>query len=149
MPNQPPKTGVFAHLYYNSGTYNSPTWVEVTSAMDVDLPDEMAKAEAGIRGDGGLDATLVGMRKIGLTFGLLWNTGATDFQALHPAYLAQNNTEFLALDGVSNVNSGSQGPRFTGVITKFHPKQSRNEAIVADVEVERTISGNPTSWFTA
>lgn len=149
MPNQPPKTGVFAHLYVNSGVFNSPTWVEIVNVRDVDLDDEMVRADATIRGDGGLAAELPGPRKIGLKCGILWNTGGADFAILHPAYLAETPTEFLALDGPSNANSGSQGPRFTGIIFKFARKEGLSDSLTADLEIGRTVSSNPTSWFSA
>ena len=149
MANQLPSTGVFDHLYVNTGTFNSPTWTEIVSARDVTLQDEMTEADASIRGDGGLAATLPGLRKIGFDCEVLWNTGSTEFNTLHPNYLARTATEFLALDGVSNANSGSQGPRFTGIITKYARKEPLDDSTKADLTVKRTLSANATSWFTA
>ena len=148
MPNQPPKAGCNCFLYVNTGSFGSPVWLAIGTARDVKLPDAFTAPDASIRGDGGLAAVVLALRKIGLEFQVLWNTGATEFATLHPNYLAGTVTEFLALDGPVGSGSGSQGPRFTGYMTSFERNEPLEGSVVADVKVERN-PGGTVSWFTA
>jgi len=112
-------------LYYNTGTFGSPTWVEITSVQNVQVG---ASWEAG---DGSTRATRV--KKEGrtqlplqLSFNILAD-GGTPYVALRTAWLAAGTTalvDFMCLNGASDVN-GSDGVRFEGEIHDF----SRNEDI--------------------
>lgn len=142
-------TGVEADGYVNTGSFGSPTWVNLAIARDVNLIYEFTEADASVRGDGGFAATRNALQKVGADFEILWEPTGTSFSTLLAATNGRTNTEFLFLDGPVTPGSGAQGPRFTAVITKFARKEPLDNSLTADVSVRRTLSTNPTSWYVA
>jgi hypothetical protein len=87
-------------LYYNSGTFASPTWTEITRAIDV------AYTIASERGNVSSRVSLWKMEKkalngLELTFGYRYRQGVTDavFDALRPMALSNTVVEFAVADG--------------------------------------------------
>jgi hypothetical protein len=142
-------TGVQADAYVNAGSFASPVWVLLSSARDVTLVNEYTEADASIRGDGGLAATLTGLQKIGADFEILWKPSASEFALLLTNFLARIATEFLFLDGPVTPGTGAQGLRVTCLITKLARKEPLDNSLTADISVRRTISANATSWYVA
>lgn len=87
-------------LYYNSGTFASPTWTELTRAIDV------AYTITSERGDVSSRVSIWKMEKkalngLELTFGYRYRQGVTDavFDALRPMALSNTVVEFAVCDG--------------------------------------------------
>jgi hypothetical protein len=87
-------------LYYNSATFGSPTWVEITRAIDV------AYAISSERGNVSSRISLWKMEAkslngLELTFGYRYRYLVTDavFDALRPMALSNTKTEFAVADG--------------------------------------------------
>ena len=94
-----PNPGDLCALYYNTATDATPTWVEITKAIDVSFPIQMGEAPANAR-DSEFKAdepTLIGIE---LTFGYQYEPGAdTVFDALMTMALARTAKQFAACDG--------------------------------------------------
>lgn len=142
------ETGVLCDAYVNAGTFGGPVWVLIAAARDVTLLNEYTEADASIRGDGGLAATLTGLQKVGADFEILWKPSSPEFAFLLASFLGRSPAEFLFLDGPI-FSGGAQGPRITCLITKLARKEPLDSPVTADVSVRRTISPNPTLWYTA
>lgn len=88
-------------LYYNAGSFASPTWTEVTRAIDVTLPVDAEYGDVSSR------ASIFKMQAksqvvVGpLSFGYRYRQGVTDavFDALRPMILSTTKTEFAVCDG--------------------------------------------------
>jgi len=87
-------------LYYNSGTFGTPTWTEITRAIDV------AYTISSERGDVSSRISIWKMEKkalngLELTFGYRYRQGVTDavFDALRPMVLSNTVVEFAVADG--------------------------------------------------
>ncbi len=48
------KYGFNGGLYLNSGTYSTPTWVDLTNTKEVQIEDGMSEHDATLRAGGGL-----------------------------------------------------------------------------------------------
>jgi hypothetical protein len=143
------ETGVQCDAYLNAGTFAGPAWVLIASARDVTLLNEYTEADASIRGDSGLASTLTGLQKIGADFEILWKPSSPEFALMLACYLGRTPLEFLFLDGPVSGGSGAQGLRMTCLITKFSRKEPLDNSVTADISVRRTISLNPSTWYTA
>lgn len=87
-------------LYYNSNTYASPTWVEVTRAIDVayNIVSERGNVSSRVSIWKMEAKALNGLE---LTFGYRYRQGVTDavFDALRPMALSNTKVEFAVCDG--------------------------------------------------
>jgi hypothetical protein len=146
---QSPHAGVYNYLYYNTGTYLTPVWVNVTCARDVTMGDEKNMAEAAIRGDGGYNAKIDALRTLSFSFEGLWYPSDTSFIGLTAKYQAMPSTAFemVCLDGSTATQSGAQGLRMTGVLGKWIRKEPIDGVNTFDAEFHRTISAVTTSWY--
>src|SRR5689334_3162288 len=86
-------------LYYNSGSFVSPTWTEITRAIDVDydMPAEWGNVSSRISIWKMEVKALIGLV---MNFGYRYRALATDavFDAIRPMALAATKTEFAVSD---------------------------------------------------
>lgn len=105
-----PVTGGECKLYYNTGTHASPTWVEVTRAINVNVAINKDEADQKSRASGwaGKKGTT---KTLEFTFSYLKKQGTdTVFDTLQAAALAGTVKEYAVLDGAITV-VGCQGIR--------------------------------------
>lgn len=107
-------------LYRNSNTYGSPTWAEMRNVSDVDVPDSRSEVEAQVRAHYPFVGSLVGKRKVGLSWKMLKTTSTTDtdLTAMITAYEAGTVVEFAIADGAI-ATTGTKYRRVSCVITKM------------------------------
>ena len=92
------KVGRECNLYYNSGTYSSPTWTLVPRAVDVSVPMDKSYGNVSSRNSKYKKerASLIGLQ---MTFGYRFKSGTDSvFSALRASALANTETEFLVID---------------------------------------------------
>ncbi len=142
------KLGMDAKLYRNSGTYASPTWVEVKNVKDVTLNLEAGEADVTTRGNAGWRANIATLKDASLEFEMVWDTADDDFTAVRTAFLTNGSVEFAVLDG-DVLTAGSQGLRATMAITNFSRAEPLEEAITVSVTAKPTYADNPPEWMTA
>jgi len=126
--------GKDAKLYYNSGTYASPTWVLIADVNDVSVPMTKNKADVSTRSSrykmyGG------GQLELGMNFRYLHNVG-TD--SIHAVFLAAYHTdtpkEFAAMDGAI-ATTGSKGQRGFMLCFDHSQDQGNDDGIFYNIEL--------------
>lgn len=132
-----PKTGHDCKLYYNSGSYQTETLVEIDEIEDLNVSD-FAYALAELkRRKTRWNLKLATTLSAAIEFKLLNGLGASVFTALRTAFLARTPTEFWVLDGASDV-TGVQGLRLTCLITQFPWDQPLEDIASHPVRLEPT-----------
>lgn len=140
------KLGRNGKLYYNAGTYGSPTWTEVTLARDVTTNLDSETADADHRAAGLFGANVVVKLSAGIDFELIWDTSNAVFLVLLAAFVSAGSVEFLVLDG-SVGTSGSRGVRATCNITKFTRTEALAGVMLAQVSIAPTYAANAAEWY--
>jgi hypothetical protein len=121
-------------LYYNTGTFGTPSWTELTRVIDLTLP---VTAEYG---DTSSRVSIFKMQAksqvvVGpLTFGYRYRQGVTDavFDALRPMVLNNTKVEFAVCDGTI-ATSGNEYLRATYQIS-FTINQPMGDGVSVDFE---------------
>lgn len=109
------KIGLNAKLYRNTGSFGSPTWVEVSNIQDLDLADNMDEADATTRASGGIAESEPTVRNIEVTWNMK-NNADTHMIAFRTAYATRAAVDLQILDGpIATVGSHGVRGRF-----KFH-----------------------------
>lgn len=134
-PAQGSSAGLYDHLYYNTGTYTTPAWVEIDGVSDVNLGDECNDIAIKIRRFKH-EIHLRGQRKKELTFNMLTEVNGTPWIAINAAFNADPGTvmDFLVMIVGTSVLSGSIGFRLQVEIMDFPKKQSLEDADMNEVK---------------
>ena len=118
-------------LYYNSNTFVSPTWAEVTRVIDLDydMPAEWGDVSSRISIWKMEAKALVGLL---LNFGYRYRQGVTDaiFDALRPMTYAATKVEFAICDGAI-ATTGNEYLRGT-----YQIEMGNKQALTDGVQVE-------------
>ena len=143
-------TGYFCKLYRNTGTYGSPTWVEVLPTRDVKSNCVMNEIDASVRGGNGWQQNVPGLKNLTLEFNLLWDSTDASLTAISDAYFANPPTtiEFLALSGPIGT-AGNKGIRAVCYVTNFSRNEGLEEAVTVDVTAKPAAGVNAPSVFTS
>lgn len=137
-----------AKLYYNTGTYGTPTWTEITNVKDLTLSLEKDEIDLTTRGSNGFKEFADGLIDASVEFGLLWDTSDAAFTALQDAFFNKTSEELLILDG-SSATSGNQGLRATMMVKSFSRSESLGEALMVEVSVRPVKNSNAApAWYT-
>ena len=140
------KLGLEGKAYYNSGSYGSPTWGEITVARDVTLNLDTETADARTRANLLWGADAVVKLAASVDMDILWEPTNAVFAALLTAFLAGTGVEILVLDGAVGT-SGSRGLRATMCIGKFTRGEPLNGVMVASVSFRPTVATNNPAWY--
>jgi hypothetical protein len=89
-----------AKLYYNAGTYGSPTWTEICNVKDLTLSLEKDEIDVTTRCSGGFKEYADGLLDANVTFNMLYDPADTAFAAIQSAFFAKTAIEFAVMDGV-------------------------------------------------
>lgn len=130
------RIGLECKLYRNTGTYASPTWVEIVNAKDVTVP--LTKGEADTSRRGTAWKTRKGtMKDASIDFKLVQQDGDAAFTALLDSFTNGTPIELLALNGPV-ATAGSQGLRATCEVFNFQDNQALESAVEYDVSCKPT-----------
>jgi hypothetical protein len=140
--------GLNAKLYRNTGTFGTPVWDLVTNVRDLRLNLEKGEADVTTRGGNGCEQIVATLKSATIEWGMLWDTGDTDFNAIRDSFLNDTTVEFLVLDGLV-ATPGSQGLRAICMVNRFTRNENLREALTVDVAAKPTYNANAPSWFTA
>jgi len=140
------KLGMDAKLYRNTGTYETPTWVEITNAKDVNLNLEKGEADVTTRANQGWRATVGTLKDGSVEFEMVWDTDDAGFTAIQEAYFDGTPLEVAVMDG-DIATSGSQGLRATMAVTNFSRNEPLEEAITVSVTLKPTYADNAPEWM--
>jgi hypothetical protein len=136
-----------AKLYRNTGTYATPTWVEMTNVKDLTLNLEAAEADVTTRGNAGWRATIAALKDGSIEFEMVWDPADAGFTAIQDAYFNNTTVEFAVMDG-DVTSTGTQGLRATMSITKLTRSEPLEQAITVSVTAKPTYSANAPEWMT-
>lgn len=138
-----------AKLYYNTGSYATPTWTEITNVKDLTLSMDKGEVDLTTRASGGFNEFGDGLIDASVEFNILWDSSDTAFTALRTAFFAKTSVECLVLDGPS-ATAGSQGLRATMMVKSFTRNESLGEALMVDVTLRPVKNSDAApAWFTA
>ncbi len=128
--------GFDAKLYLNTGSYASPTWVEITEARDVSAPLDVNEVDNSDRGSK-FKKYDAGQLDLSLTFNMTYRNGNTNFATLQTAVLGRSSLEFAVMDGAI-ATSGSEGWRMTCVVLSQGLQQPLADGQTVDVSAKPT-----------
>ena len=117
------KKGYTAHIYYNTGSYGSPTWSAIDIITDPDLPMKFDEIESTTRASGGVKEFEPGLIDLGFSCKIKSDESVTAYTALETAVLARSSVDIMVLDGGSTTN-GSRGYRFDAKIFDWGQPQA-------------------------
>ena len=126
-----PIVGGKCKLYYNTGTYAIPVWVEITECGDVSIPDLGSNlAEINTRGSKWIK-NLPAQMVMAVEFTYLYRADPTVFDFLRTAFFDQTTHEFAVMDGdIATV--GTEGLRLPACIENFPINQNLEEVTMVD-----------------
>lgn len=134
-------------LYYNSGTYGSPTWVEIGNVGTITPTDERTKQDIQVRNQGGFQVGAIGLRSMSFTTQGVYDPADAAQTAIRAAYNAATPMEFLILDGPST-QAGCAGIRASFLVTKFARLEDITGAMMVDMEFSLAYSANAPAAYT-
>lgn len=87
-------------LYYNAGSYTSPTWTEITRVVDANADISKSYGDVSSRASQ-WEMKKPALKSLKISFGYRYRQGVTDavFDALRAAALADTPTELAIADG--------------------------------------------------
>lgn len=141
------RSGRYHFAYWNTGTYGSPTWNQITGARDVSVSQTREVVEFDSRGHV-VRTVAVTSLSIEVSIELLYERASGDIDALRTAFLNRANLDVLLLDG-QVTTSGSKGLRFTGLITEFTQNEPLSDAVTVSITMRPSESAeHPPELFT-
>lgn len=137
------RIGLNCKLYRNTGTYGTPTWVEIVNARDVTVP--LSKGEADTSRRGSSWKTRKGtLKDASIDFQLIQDDGDASFTALLDSFLNGTPIDLLVLDGAI-ADPAAQGLRATCEVFNFQEGQPLENAVTFDVSAKPCPAKNPNS----
>jgi len=121
-----PTLGKDCKAFYNSATHATPTWVEITKAINCSF--NLAKAEGDLSSRAsGWKKSKGGLKDLEYSWTYRWSRGAdTVFDALLASYISATPIELWFADGAA-ADVGTQGPRaFCEVLTMNATQELEN-----------------------
>lgn len=132
--------------YYNTGTFGTPVWTELTNISGLKTNMDIQQVSARTRASGAYMQSAATGLDFSISWKMLWNLADTGFMALHAAAIALTEKDMIFLDG--SATSGShQGPRISANFGKFSRDEDENNISFVDVECKGGYAFAP-SWFT-
>lgn len=141
--------GIDCKLYVNTGTYASPTWVEVIDAIDVNIPDTRAEGNSSVRGRN-MSSVTPGQRAFECTFDMRYDNDATAYEAIKAAYDARTVLGILMTDG-PRATVGTEGFRVDTYVMDMTKSEPMNDVKKVSIRLAGTTDGahEVEDWVTA
>lgn len=129
------RVGKDAKLYYNSGTYSTPTWNLIPRVIDLSTSLGKNLATLAAR-DSAWEFKGPALKTASLEIGYLHKPGAdTIFDVFKDAYLNDTLVELLVLDQLV-ATSGAKGPRLHVIISGLDEDQPLEDGIKFSIRGE-------------
>lgn len=136
-------------MYYNSGSYGSPTWVLISNVGDIEVSDSMSKVQLPLRAGAGFMFNEPGLRDLSFAFKQMWDPADTTQDAIQTAYAARSVLDVILLDQAQGT-AGSSGPRAVTKVFKCQREESPLDGVMMlAVEIAPAYSSNVPSVYTA
>jgi len=141
------RRGLDAKLYRNTGTYDLPTWEELSNVKDLTLNLEKGEADVTTRANNGWRASVATLKDGSIEFEMVWDTEDAGFTAIKDAYFNDTSIELAVMDGdIETV--GNQGLRASFVVTNFTRNEPLEEALTVNVTLKVAYSDHAPEWMT-
>lgn len=126
--------GRLSKLYFNTGTFLAPVWLECKKIADVDIEDGSATSDHDTR-ESGNTKTVVGNSKFGIKFEYSVMRGVVDpvLAKIKDSRRAGDILDTLALDGP--VGAGGEGIRGPFLVTSMNKKEPVNDQETYSIEL--------------
>lgn len=137
-----PSPGFECVLYYNSGTYASPTWVPMPMVRNLSEPEGYTKIDISTRASPN-KKYFAGQADCSVAFDYLYRKGTTDsvFTFLQTSKDARTAVQFAVADGpIATV--GTEYSLDYYQVTKFDKKQDLDGVMMFDIELSPTVYFN-------
>jgi hypothetical protein len=130
-----------AVFYYNSGSFDSPSWNEIVNCGDLDIPDARTSVAAPIRLHWPFVGKLSGSRELGLSWTSQNKQGPNDTvtTALLQAYDSGNVVEFAVADGPI-ATTGTKFRRIGCIVTKADESQPLDNVVTFSFEAQFAVN---------
>lgn len=131
------QVGGESKMYYNNGTYDSPTWVENDNVGDLDGPDARTAVAVKIRRFWPQNRYLPGSRERGLTWTSAKAKGTVDTVLDHflAVYDSGSPIELAIVDG-DIITPGTRGKRDYYIITKADESEPIDDTVTISFEAK-------------
>lgn len=128
------KVGLGCKLYYNAGTFGSPTWTLINITQDLDLNLEKGKAESKRRGNT-WTKTLPVTKTGPVEFKILADTSDPTYQVLRDAFLNDTVLDVAIAEGPI-ATSGTEYERGDYYCYSFKRHEPLEQAASVDVALD-------------
>lgn len=136
-----------AHLYHNTGTYETPVWSEIKNIQGLSMPCEIGEADGTTRESDGYYTALRALKTVSLEFGMLHSTTADgDYETLRAAFIAETDLDVVCTD-LPIATVGAKGFRATMGVFNFPLDQQLTEASQTAVVMKPTAAANPPEFW--
>lgn len=140
MPNA--KYGFDGTIYFNGGTYGSPTWGLVNAVRDVNIGADMDETDASTRIGGGVKQSEPTLLAIELSGKIRSNDADSNgFILMETAFFTRTSLDVLFLDNPNTVN-GSRGYRCDMKVFKFGEPQNLGDVLFREFSIKPCASAN-------
>jgi hypothetical protein len=136
------KRGYNGKLYYNSGSYGSPTWIEIQNIKEAKVTAAFDKYDATTRQGAGVKQYAPTL--FDPMFSAKIRSDETDtsgYIPLETAFYGRAVLDVLFLDGARTLN-GSRGLRMDVCVFKWDEDQDNDAVDFRDFELAPTVSSN-------
>jgi len=139
------KPGREAMLYRNTGTWDSPTWSEITCVKDVSLDAPDGEIAAPSRASV-FNLTLAGLTDATINLEVIHSPSDANFVALRDAKTNRTAIEIAIMDGdITTV--GSHGLRANFRVLNFTRNEPLEDELTYTVTLKPTPSSNNPTWY--
>lgn len=136
------RIGANARVYYNTGTFASPTWVEIETIRDLTRTSEWETTDATCRKHRRKKVNAKTLVSHSFEGELTCMVDDAAYLALEAAFDADDAMELLVLNGAKETN-GVRGIRGAFHVTKLDEAQPLNGHITTPIQFQPADSANP------
>jgi len=140
------KLGMNGKLYRNTGTYEAPTWTEITNVKDLTLNLEKGEADVTTRANDGWRANQPTLKEASIEFDMVWDTEDAGFAAVQDAFFNDTTLEVAVMDGDIE-EAGTEGLRATVGVSTFSRGEPLEEAMTVSVTLKPAYSTHAPEWM--
>lgn len=133
------RLGINCKLYYNAGSYATPTWTEIAPVKDLDVTLIMSETDNTTRAEGGAIAsepTLLGMEVTGM---IRHDDEDAGFLVMDNAFFQRTAKEYL-VHNAANTSENSRGFRSYMKIFNWNQSQGNDAVLYQAFTLKPTIS---------
>jgi hypothetical protein len=132
--------GINSKLYYNSATFGTPTWVELSNVRELNADSSWDEGDASTRAS---PVKMFEPTQLNLELsGQMQADGSVNYLLMQTKYYARTLVDVMCLDGASD-DTGSEGYRFEGKIFGWTEDQGPGVVNYRAFTIKPCASANP------